>query len=299
MDVKKHFSSEQLSPRGKAFSRLGWALVASLIVITGLLLNNSLQGAPVVGSQFQASYSYSVTNTTLSLNSSSYPSSADSVPFGNATEELQKHVDTEKNKIEINGNVSKVAEIQDFFESEGDDEVDLEDGVDVENSEEGTNKAGNLGVEEEPNGTQLGNFSAETVNNGTLIGENVMNASDKVAVEGEFVDNNVTTENNNVDNLSNNSKIVGLSAGEEKAMELNDRGNLGADPQAVKGPNEYSFETCDLFDGRWVWDDHSKPYYRPGSCPYLDKGFECQKNGRPDNSYIKWKWQPNGCDLPR
>ena len=78
--------------------------------------------------------------------------SAVAVSLGNATEELQKPVDTEK-KIEID-NASKVAENQDFLESEG-DEVDLEDGVDIEiegtqleNSDEGA-KTGNFVVEEQ------------------------------------------------------------------------------------------------------------------------------------------------------
>ncbi|XWS69036.1 hypothetical protein CRYUN_Cryun04dG0145200 [Craigia yunnanensis] len=337
MDVKKHVLSEHLSPRGKVFSRLGWGLVASLIVITGLLLNNSLKG-PVVGSLFQGSYS--VSNAAVSLHSSLPPSSSSSL--SNATEELQRPVDTEKT-IEID-NASKFAEKQDFLEESEGDEVDLEDEVDIdiegtqlENSDEGA-KTGNFDVEvegriqqvaQDANGsvvpesgnllgsnvdgvilekTRLGNFS-ETVNNGTLVGENV-NANK--AIEGEFVDNpgddnNVTTENNE-GNLSNNGEEVGLPVGEKKAMELNDQGNLaeenktinspGVDPQVVKEPNG-SFETCDFFDGRWVRDDHSKTYYRPGSCPYIDKDFDCQRNGRPDNGYIKWKWQPNGCSIPR
>ncbi|XVF02500.1 hypothetical protein REPUB_Repub04eG0180500 [Reevesia pubescens] len=339
MDVKKHVLSEQLSPRGKMLSRLGWGLVASLIVITGFLLSNSLNG-PVVGSLFIGSFS--VTNATVSLHSSSSSSS-----LSNATEELQKPGETEK-KIETD-NASKVAGKQDVLEeseSEG-DEMDLEDGVDVdiegtqlENSDEGA-KTGSFGVEQEEeriqqvaqfangsvvpessnllagsNGdevilenTQLGNFS-DTVDNGTLVGENV-NANK--AIEGEFVDNpgdanNVTRENKNVGNLSNNGEVVGLPVGEEKSMELNYQGKLveenktinspADDSEAVENPNG-SFQNCDFFDGRWVRNDRLKPYYRPGSCPYLDKDFDCQRNGRPDNGYIKWKWQPNGCEIPR
>ncbi|CAA6662327.1 unnamed protein product [Spirodela intermedia] len=41
------------------------------------------------------------------------------------------------------------------------------------------------------------------------------------------------------------------------------------------------------------------PLYRPGSCPYVDDAFTCQENGRPDNAYLKWRWKPHGCDLPR
>ncbi|TKY69890.1 trichome birefringence 2 [Spatholobus suberectus] len=54
---------------------------------------------------------------------------------------------------------------------------------------------------------------------------------------------------------------------------------------------------CDIFDGRWVRDE-SKPYYPLGSCPHIDRDFDCHLNGRPDSEYVKWKWQPNGCDIP-
>ncbi|XP_020217798.1 protein trichome birefringence-like 2 [Cajanus cajan] len=54
---------------------------------------------------------------------------------------------------------------------------------------------------------------------------------------------------------------------------------------------------CDIFDGKWVRDE-SKPYYPLGSCPHIDRDFDCHLNGRPDSEYVKWKWQPNGCDIP-
>ena len=64
------------------------------------------------------------------------------------------------------------------------------------------------------------------------------------------------------------------------------------------GNNKVSIEKCDIFDGKWVRDD-SKPYYPLGSCPYIDKDFDCYLHGRPDVGFVKWKWQPNGCDIPR
>ncbi|XP_010248439.1 PREDICTED: protein trichome birefringence-like 9 [Nelumbo nucifera] len=54
---------------------------------------------------------------------------------------------------------------------------------------------------------------------------------------------------------------------------------------------------CDDSNGRWVWDENH-PYYTEG-CPFLDPGFRCHQNGRTDGDYYKWRWQPNGCDLPR
>jgi hypothetical protein len=58
------------------------------------------------------------------------------------------------------------------------------------------------------------------------------------------------------------------------------------------------YEKCDIFDGKWVRDD-SKPYYPLGSCPFIDRDFNCYLNGRLDLEYIKWKWKPNKCHIPR
>jgi hypothetical protein len=38
-------------------------------------------------------------------------------------------------------------------------------------------------------------------------------------------------------------------------------------------------EECDLFDGKWVWDD-AYPLYESLDCPFLDVGFSLEKNGQ-------------------
>ncbi|XP_018622419.1 protein trichome birefringence-like 31 [Nicotiana tomentosiformis] len=58
-------------------------------------------------------------------------------------------------------------------------------------------------------------------------------------------------------------------------------------------------ESCNVFDGNWVWDNVSYPLYKEDSCLYLVKQVTCQRNGRPDFFYQNWRWQPHGCNLPR
>ncbi|EPS60512.1 hypothetical protein M569_14291 [Genlisea aurea] len=55
---------------------------------------------------------------------------------------------------------------------------------------------------------------------------------------------------------------------------------------------------CEFYRGKWIIDD-SYPLYTPGSCPYVDEAYDCQNNGRPDSGYLKWRWKPDECDLPR
>lgn len=55
---------------------------------------------------------------------------------------------------------------------------------------------------------------------------------------------------------------------------------------------------CDYSDGRWVRDDGAVVAYRE-DCPFLDPGFRCMGNGRRDSSFLRWRWQPHRCHLPK
>ncbi|GMI84419.1 TRICHOME BIREFRINGENCE-LIKE 5 [Hibiscus trionum] len=82
------------------------------------------------------------------------------------------------------------------------------------------------------------------------------------------------------------------------ATHVRDKQNPPADNETVANVGEEKRERCDLYSGTWVKDD-GYPIYKPGSCPYVDEAFDCQSNGRPDSDYLRWRWKPDGCDLPR
>ncbi|KAK8508231.1 hypothetical protein V6N13_055676 [Hibiscus sabdariffa] len=72
----------------------------------------------------------------------------------------------------------------------------------------------------------------------------------------------------------------------------------------VKKQREMAFavgkgeEGCDIFSGRWVRDESTRPHYEESECPYIQPQLTCQEHGRPETEYQKWRWQPHGCDLP-
>ncbi|XP_040382339.1 protein trichome birefringence-like 28 isoform X2 [Oryza brachyantha] len=70
--------------------------------------------------------------------------------------------------------------------------------------------------------------------------------------------------------------------------------------EVVAAGNSSSGEGCDLYKGWWVYDAEGRqaPLYREPECEFLTEQVTCMRNGRRDESYQRWRWQPEGCDLP-
>ncbi|XP_020590489.1 protein trichome birefringence-like 19 [Phalaenopsis equestris] len=54
---------------------------------------------------------------------------------------------------------------------------------------------------------------------------------------------------------------------------------------------------CDLSKGEWVQDPNA-PYYTNSTCWMIQEHQNCIKFGRPNLDFLKWRWKPDGCELP-
>ncbi|XP_030537310.1 protein trichome birefringence-like 34 [Rhodamnia argentea] len=88
--------------------------------------------------------------------------------------------------------------------------------------------------------------------------------------------------------------------GEEQSsiLPVGDRESLLSEPTIMAPPLSLTLSSCDVFSGRWVFDNSSRPLYKEGECKYM-RQLSCRKHGRKDSKYQQWRWQPHGCDLPR
>lgn len=68
--------------------------------------------------------------------------------------------------------------------------------------------------------------------------------------------------------------------------------------QRIPSSTVQANSTCALFVGTWVHDE-TYPLYQPSSCSIIDPEFNCQMYGRPDSDYLKYRWKPLNCELPR
>ncbi|XP_004298485.1 PREDICTED: protein trichome birefringence-like 2 [Fragaria vesca subsp. vesca] len=316
MDSKK---LEQLfSPGRKVISGFNLGVGASLIVIAVLFVTYSLKSpvvdqriyTPGVNSSF-VSWPFSFSSTENSVTSDKQVSvgSSNTTQLGNFTEEVRDGSSgVEEGRVEhkeddefgsnegggVLGNSSEILS-NGSLHVEGGKETVLEK-TEMGNLTEEV-KDGSSGVEEgrvegKDGGLDSRN-SSEILKSESLHGEGGKEIGNLSMSGKEDVHAEETVEGSFSKNSSNGDGKVtddhhGNSTQKTEVIDF--------DSQTWEMPSD-SDEKCDIFDGKWVRDD-SKPYYPGGSCPHVDKVWNCHSNRRPDNAFLKWKWQPNHCDIP-
>lgn len=56
--------------------------------------------------------------------------------------------------------------------------------------------------------------------------------------------------------------------------------------------------SCNIFKGEWV-PDPGAPRYTTEACRVIHGHYDCMRYGRPDLGFVRWRWRPTGCELPR
>ncbi|KAK6943185.1 Trichome birefringence-like, N-terminal domain [Dillenia turbinata] len=83
------------------------------------------------------------------------------------------------------------------------------------------------------------------------------------------------------------------------AVYMNRESRQTIEDHMLHQPASNKVSTCNLFSGKWVFDNQSYPLYKERECTFMSDQLACEKFGRKDLSYQNWRWQPYHCDLPR
>ncbi|XP_019420515.1 PREDICTED: protein trichome birefringence-like 2 [Lupinus angustifolius] len=252
------FSEHFMAHRRKVLSGFSFGVAASLLFLTLLFLNSYLK---VPNVHF---FLHGSTTSRSNSSFSSWPFSFSSYPFSSSSVTNASSVNGVEEKGSDVGKISEVNVSKKGFEN-----------------------------------THLGNFSV-THGNASLHGEQqrfpTQNLSD--STNGVVKNVTLTAANTSISDEVVTQKSMEGVLHEGDLVKKNSVTVIGHDDDSKKEKMHVGLNgKCDIFDGNWVRDE-SKPYYPLGSCPYIGRGFDCHLNGRPDSEYVKWKWQPNGRDIP-
>ncbi|CAN0916283.1 Protein trichome birefringence-like 19 [Linum grandiflorum] len=73
--------------------------------------------------------------------------------------------------------------------------------------------------------------------------------------------------------------------------------SMDSTPSLLQPPDADADAGCDIYKGEWV-PNHDAPYYTNATCWAIHEHQNCIKYGRPDDGFMKWRWKPDGCELP-
>lgn len=71
------------------------------------------------------------------------------------------------------------------------------------------------------------------------------------------------------------------------------------DTSLLREYDKHEKKSCNIFDGKWVYDPKASPLYDQTMCPFLSDQVSCRRNGRQDFGYEKLNWEATGCKVPR
>ncbi|XP_062234121.1 xyloglucan O-acetyltransferase 3-like isoform X2 [Phragmites australis] len=100
-------------------------------------------------------------------------------------------------------------------------------------------------------------------------------------------ENNVTAEQSSAADISLPSATSSPAPAVSTTSTAEQTGSVGIQDE----------EKCDMSMGKWVREQKG-PVYTNLTCPTLPDFKNCQKYGK-DPGHLFWRWQPDGCDLPR
>ncbi|XP_051119049.1 protein trichome birefringence-like 19 [Andrographis paniculata] len=94
-----------------------------------------------------------------------------------------------------------------------------------------------------------------------------------------------------------NYPVVKLSSSSVPARYRSSAAGIGGSYRGEEIRISDEEEKCDIFTGEWI-PNPKAPYYTNRSCWAIHEHQNCMKYGRPDSEFMKWRWKPDGCDLP-
>ncbi|KAL5729927.1 hypothetical protein ACHQM5_002815 [Ranunculus cassubicifolius] len=74
---------------------------------------------------------------------------------------------------------------------------------------------------------------------------------------------------------------------------------IGVITTAIMEDNLQKNKTCNIYDGKWVYDAKETELQDVTDCPFLSSQVSCKRNGRPEFEYEKWRWESSNCEIPR
>lgn len=290
MDLRKLFIAEQLSSKRKVVSGFGVVFLASFLVFSVISLKG-FNSSPF--SWFFPAPSSSVSSTlspAAELQRSMDPwKREEKMVHGKTNGDKINYLRNEDGILQRTheGDSPEVGKVESFLNSDAGEKVT-----------EKTQKGENITLEEN-NGRSSFSKDGEAMLEKTQEKGSDKNASFPVIKEK-------IGEENHEGNISGKDKSESIPVKVERGSEMTQVGNfsekhnfsiLHNGSTSLKRVGGLSGK-CDVFNGRWVRDE-GKPFYPPGSCPYIEKDFNCYENGRPDDDFMRWRWQPKDCDIPR